>query len=183
MTLDEENIRVMGAYQGEGKYGAIRKTVKKGAPQKLSFSAMKKYSILGGVLEEARALLDIIELCAHLFGRHFEVPYWLTYLGGHLDVSSEFLSCEHHFLKPDAEDMKLNSTSSLFCPLKFGTQGMDAIRAAFDMDSKGPFIPDTQFASPSLAAAPVVSRTTTPILAPPTPKTPAPLPRLDYWSV
>merc|ERR1712151_669930 len=83
MTLDEENIRVMGAYRGEGKYGAMIQTGNNAAQQKLSVSALKKYSILGGVLEEARALLDIIELFGHLFGKHFEVPYWLTYLGGH----------------------------------------------------------------------------------------------------
>lgn len=182
MTLDEENIRLMGAYRGQGKYGAIRRSSAGGAaggaaPVELSPQEAKTYSILGGVLEEGRALLDIIELCAHLFGRHFEVPYWLTYLGGHMDVTSEFLSCEHHFLRP--EDEKLNSTTALFCPLKFGTQGMDALRAAFDMDSRGPYIPDTQFASPSLAAAPVVTRTTTaPPAAASTPVRPAPHPRL-----
>jgi len=131
MTLDKENIRVMGTYHGDAKYGSIRKSFGSYAhSDELTPFSLTTYSILGGVLEQGRALLDIIELCGRHFGKHLEVPYWVTYLGGNMEVTSELLSCEHHFVNPNRLDVKLNSTSALFCPLKFGTQGMDALKAA-----------------------------------------------------
>jgi len=154
MTLDEENIRLMGPYRNKGKHVTIRESA--GTSEfhnELAPFLLTTYSILGGVLEEGRALLDIIELCGHLFGRHLKVPYWITYLGGSIDVTSEFLSCGHRFVNSNPEDMKLNSINALFCTLKFGTQGMDALKAAFDMDGEGRLIPDTKFAPPSLVKA------------------------------
>lgn len=126
LTLDPENVQVMGAYSG-GKFVSLTSSQTVNGAEALSElpSAEKTYGILGGVLEEGRALLDILKSSARLYGRELDVPAWVTELGGNMDVSSQELNCEHHF----ASDSKLTFMKAILCPLKFGTQGLDALRA------------------------------------------------------
>jgi len=126
LTLDPENVHVMGAYIG-GKFAAL--TSSDSVPGAGSVSdvplAKKRYGILGGVLEEGRALLDILKSSARLEGNDLVVPAWVTQLGGNMDVSSQDLNCEHK----SGSDSKITFMKALLCPLKFGTQGMDALRS------------------------------------------------------
>merc|ERR1712227_392005 len=81
----------------------------------------------GGTLEAARALLDVIALIGDASGKKIEMPAWATSLEENIDVKdlgTELLSCELH-----KNESINNFMKAIFCPLKYGTQGMDALRA------------------------------------------------------
>merc|ERR1711957_146001 len=89
--------------------------------------------VLVGVLEEGKALINLIQLCCRWAGKDIEVPNWVpslvseAYFGSEL---SEVVSCE-----PVVDDGKaLDFKRALLCPLKYGTQGLDALRAAQAID-------------------------------------------------
>lgn len=124
MTLDPENVRIMGPYH-RGKFAALSSSNVFGV-QKVEETPFTKtvYGVLGGILEEGRALIHIIGLIAHLHGHEVSVPTWVTALGGNLAVTNQDLNCEHEFSK----DIEIKLMKGLFCPLKFGTMGIDAMR-------------------------------------------------------
>jgi hypothetical protein len=134
MTLDPENVQVMQAKQG-GKFAPA--FVSLGDVYRLgrapTESGSKSYSLTGGVVEEARALIDLIKACTRLFGQDLQVPERATSLAGTFNFDAEALSCE---LRAADGDARINEMKALFCPLKFGTQGLDALRAAADMDRR-----------------------------------------------
>jgi hypothetical protein len=136
MTLDPENVQVMQAKQG-GKFAdafsSIGDVYRMGAASKPIAFSSESYSVMGGVVEEARALIDLIKVCTRLFGKELEVPANATSLVGTFNFGAEALSCE---LRTAGSDDRTNLLKALFCPLKFGTQGVDALRAAVDMDSR-----------------------------------------------
>merc|ERR1712032_805189 len=80
----------------------------------------KTYGVLGGVLEEGRVSLHLVKLYAHLSGKAIDVPAYITSLGGNLQITSQDLNCEHHF----TQQLELKLSKALFCPLKFGAQGL-----------------------------------------------------------
>merc|ERR1719382_2375688 len=86
----------------------------------------KSFAILGGVLEEGRAVIDIVSLLTGLFTNGRGLTAWDDSLAG--KVSLSFDSCQHT-VHPYAP---LDFMQSLFCPLKFGVQGLDALRALSD---------------------------------------------------
>lgn len=132
MTLEPENVRVMRMQNG-GKlapvFTSLQDVYLSGTTRAPMAPAEKFYGILGGLLEEARALVDISRLCSSMFGKELDVPLWVTSLPGTHNFSSDILSCEIR----TEDDNKINFMKALFCPLKFGTQGMDALRAVPDM--------------------------------------------------
>jgi len=77
-----------------------------------------RQAIVVGALVQARVLLDIMKVRARS-----GVPAWVTSLSRYLGIDAEDVSCDlgsaHAFLNQFA------------CPLKFGIQGMDALRAHF----------------------------------------------------
>jgi len=75
-----------------------------------------KSAIVAGALVHARVLLDIIKVRAHS-----GVPARVTSLSSYLGVNQKAVSCR-------GSDRFL---SQFACPLKFGIQGMDALRAYF----------------------------------------------------
>lgn len=125
LTLDSENIRIMGPYR-RGKFAALSSSNVFGA-QKFEDTPFNKmvFGILGGILEEGRALVHVIGMIAHLHGQELKVPTWVTAVGGNLAVTNQDLNCEHEFNK----EIEIKLMKGLFCPLKFGTMGMDALRA------------------------------------------------------
>lgn len=137
MTLDPENIQVMQA-KGEGgifasEFASIGDVYGLGSTSAHVDTASKSYSVLGGVVEEARALIDLIRACTRLFGKELKVPAQATSLVGTFNFGTEALSCE--VSTTDGDD-RINLMKALFCPLKFGTQGVDALRAAVDLKSR-----------------------------------------------
>jgi hypothetical protein len=132
MTLDPENIRIMGPYR-RGKFAALASSNVFGV-QKVEETPFNKmvFGILGGILEEGRALIHVVGLIAHLQDRDIRVPTWVTALGGNLAVTNQDLNCEHHF----NTEIEIKLMKSLFCPLKFGTMGLEAMRALSE-DGRG----------------------------------------------
>jgi len=115
MTLDPENVMVMERVSDEFETSYDPRTAVN--------ASEKDFGLYGGVLGEARALLDVMRACMRLFSSDLKVPEWATSLGGNMEISAELLSCE---LDP-ITDSRMNFMKALFCPLKFGTQGMDAL--------------------------------------------------------
>lgn len=130
MTLDMENLQIMEAFHDGKFFGSMNASFfaefHPSNPKKIPLQE-KAYGAWGGVLEEARALLYIIKLLADSHGMNLHVPMNATSLGANVDIKdlgSELLSCELH----SADGMN-NLMKTLFCPLKYGTQGLDALRA------------------------------------------------------
>jgi len=103
-----------------------------GAPKKLP-AEEKAYGAWGGVLEQGRVFIDIIKLVSAAHGVELLVPPQATALAVNIDVKdlgSELLSCELY-----QEDGMNNFMKALFCPLKYGSQGLDAFRAVHAMQA------------------------------------------------
>jgi len=132
MTLDPENLRIMGPYR-RGKFAALASSNVFGV-QKVEETPFNKmvFGILGGILEEGRALIHVIGLIAHLQDQDIHVPTWVTALGGNMAVTNQDLNCEHHF----NTEIEIKLMKALFCPLKFGTMGLEAVRALSE-DGRG----------------------------------------------
>lgn len=130
MTLDPDNLAVMGPYR-RGKFATLAASDVYGAGQiKKTPYAEKTYGVLGGALEQGRALLHLVKLYVRLSGKSLEVPTYVTALGGNLDITSQDLNCEHDNQKA----LSLKLSKALYCPLKFGSQGLEALRAADDLE-------------------------------------------------
>jgi len=135
MTLESENIQVMTNLHGGKFYGSMNASNYAaeygGAPGYLP-PEEKSYGAWGGILEEGRALLDVIRLIVRSSGNgNLEVPSWAASLADNVDMPDlgrELLSCELH-----PEDGMDNFMKAIFCPLKYGTQGIDALRAVAQM--------------------------------------------------
>lgn len=135
LTLDPENIAVMQAFRHGEFYGSLdadfySKNVS-GLIKQLPVEE-KAYGAWGGVLEQGRALIDIVRLLSRRQSIELLVPRQATSLDVNVDVKdlgSELLSCE---LQP--KDGMNNLMKALFCPLKYGSQGMDALRAVHHME-------------------------------------------------
>jgi len=123
MTLTAENLKAVQT--PSGRFVGDFEPFKEVDLQK------KQFGILGGILEELRALLEIVRLAGRAQGIEIEFLAWATSLDGR--VSPELLSCELVTLA----DNKIDALKALFCPLKFGLQGMDALRAANEMERFG----------------------------------------------
>jgi len=135
LTLDPENLAVIQAFRHGEFYGSLdadfySKNVS-GLVKKLP-AKEKAYGVWGGVLEQGRALIDVIRLLARHQEIELLVPAQATSLDVNVDVEdlgSELLSCE---LQP--KDGMNNLMKALFCPLKYGSQGLDALRAVHHME-------------------------------------------------
>jgi len=136
MTLDPENILAMQTSHG-GRFAAVSASLQDiyamGTTNRPTTLSEKNYGIKGGVIEEGRALLDIIKLCTRLTGKELKVPSWAGSLTGNVDLRAEPLSCELDTTKASS----VNFMKALFCALKFGTQGLDALRAASAISPTG----------------------------------------------
>jgi len=136
MTLEEENLQVMEAFRKDGDfYGSLSAEFyaesRSGALKNLSVEE-KAYGAWGGVLEQCRVFIDIIKLVSAVHGVELLVPAQATALAVNIDVKdfgSELLSCELY-----QEDGMNNFMKALFCPLKYGSQGLDAFRAVHAME-------------------------------------------------
>jgi hypothetical protein len=137
MTLEEENLQVMEAHHNDGEfYGSLSAEFysenRSGAPKKLP-AEEKAYGAWGGVLEQGRVFIDIIKLVSAAHGVELLVPPQATALAANIDVKdlgSELLSCELY-----QDDGMNNFMKALFCPLKYGSQGLDAFRAVHAMQA------------------------------------------------
>mmetsp|Transcript_103647 Transcript_103647/g.231450 ORF Transcript_103647/g.231450 Transcript_103647/m.231450 type:complete len:391 (+) Transcript_103647:195-1367(+) len=129
MTLDPENMDAMKAVSDSwaSEKGLISSAAAVG-PLHLS-SAQKSWSVLGGAIEEGRALLDAIQVSTHLFRKDLQVPVAAASLAGSGGLGSELATC--------ALGHPQDFAKTLFCPLKFGAQGVEALRAAFDIEMAG----------------------------------------------
>jgi len=88
----------------------------------------KSMGVEDGVLEEGLALVDLIELGARLFGQ-LNLPAF-TSLVSIVDIRLEPLSCSRESVKDSGSYFR----KAIFCQLKLGVQGVDALRAVFDME-------------------------------------------------
>merc|ERR1719188_2680236 len=114
MTLDPVNIRSMKGVSG--------KFLTSYEPKQQVAMKKKMGAFRGAALEMAKSLLDFLLLCVNDMG-----PEWSTDVGDTMAVAGdEPLSwpCEL-----DAEmDTDYDFDKGLICPLKFGAQGLDAMR-------------------------------------------------------
>jgi hypothetical protein len=143
MTLHTENVQIMQAY-GDSSFGMamfdkLDDVYSAGGMDLEASDELKMVGALGGVVEEGRALISIIELCTHLYGAHGSLPLTATSLEGTLSFKSNVLSCQlgaedEELGKPDVK----NFMKAIFCPLKFGVQGLDALRALPDLVDRQP---------------------------------------------
>lgn len=130
MTLDPENIRAMesvvGKFVGEvDLLGESRHLVGPGEAVGLSL-AEKRLVVIGGVVEEGRALLDSLRLSARFLHGELDAPLWATSLSGvWRDFGASLTSCS----ADGGEVSRIHFLKELFCPLKLGSQGMEALRA------------------------------------------------------
>lgn len=142
MTLDPENVGMMQAYSGglgTTMFQSLNDVYAAGGMDFEASEALKSFGAVGGVVEEGRALVDIIKLCARLYSVDTSLPLSATSLAGTLDFGSNVLSCQlgsngAELGKPKDEDFM----KAIFCPLKFGAQGLDALRAVPDMAGRQP---------------------------------------------
>lgn len=142
MTLDPENVGMMQAYDGglgSMMFQSLNDVYAAGGMDFEASEALKSFGAVGGVVEEGRALVDIIKLCARLYSVDTSLPLSATSLAGTLDFGSNVLSCQlgsngAEIGKPKEEDFM----KAIFCPLKFGAQGLDALRAVPDMTGRQP---------------------------------------------
>merc|ERR1712032_622989 len=141
MTLEQENLQVMESFHKGGEfYGSLSAEFysnnHSGAPKKLP-SEEKAYGVWGGVLEQSRVFIDVIKLAAKVHDVELLVPPQATSLAANIDIKdlgSELLSCELY-----EEDGMNNFMKALFCPLKYGSQGLDALRAVHAMEHASEF--------------------------------------------
>jgi len=142
MTLDPENVGMMQAYDGglgSAMFQSLNDVYAAGGMDFEASETLKSFGAVGGVVEEGRALVDIIKLCARLYSVDTSLPLSATSLAGTLDFGSNVLSCQlgstgAELGKPKDEDFM----KAIFCPLKFGAQGLDALRAVPDMAGRQP---------------------------------------------
>jgi hypothetical protein len=135
LTLQPENLQVMEAFHEGEFFGSMSADFyaqnRSGAPGRLP-PEEKSYGAWGGVLEEGRVFLGLVRLAARASGHadtHF--PAEATALSSNVDVrdlGSELLSCELH-----KKDGMNNFMKALFCPLKYGSQGLEALRSLDQM--------------------------------------------------
>jgi hypothetical protein len=135
LTLDPANIRslesVNGKFAGDGEGLEV---IPLGSSGRHHLSPAERSSVVsGGIMEEARALMDAVKLCARMVGRELDVSPWATSLGGTwMNFGLNLESCGH-----DAgENVTIHFAKEFFCPLKFGAQGLDALRAAAVMPAE-----------------------------------------------
>jgi len=90
----------------------------------------KAHSILAGVMEEGRVLVSLIQLCALALGKDLHLLVEATALVDKYDFpGDEGLSCQGG----TDERSQANLAKALVCPLRFGAQGLAALRAAADL--------------------------------------------------
>jgi len=130
MTLDAENVRMMKAISTGHLFGSMNASFYDHflpkTPKHLP-EGEKAYAIWGAVLEEGRALLGLIRFLEEQDTK-LRVKVSVTSLAANVDLKdlgSELLSCELH----EGSGMN-NLMKALFCPLKYGTQGLEAVRAS-----------------------------------------------------
>lgn len=135
LTLQPENVQVMEAFHEGEFFGSMSADFyaqnRSGAPGRLP-PEEKSYGAWGGVLEEGRVFLGLVRLAAHASGHgDVDFPAEATSLSSNVDVrdlGSELLSCELH-----KKDGMNNFMKALFCPLKYGSQGLEALRSLGQM--------------------------------------------------
>jgi len=131
MTLHRDNIRVMETVSDgwsnvigghhEHFQAQLQATAQALAPMEAS---PRSLAIFAGVLEEGRALLDMLELHARSLGKDLQMPQLTISLTSSRGFGDRPVSCDLEEGKPAMWFLK-----SILCPLKFGTQGLDALRA------------------------------------------------------
>jgi hypothetical protein len=117
MTLDSDSVRAMQATE-------MKKLVSDRPSAQFLTPQDKSLGILGGVLAYVRVVVDIVDVCARSQGIDLDVPAWFRSVDGR--VTPELLSCEAGTAAGEHAD----AMETLFCPLKFGAMGLDALRAA-----------------------------------------------------
>jgi len=123
-TLDDKWIKNVIGGQHEEFQKELMKTAHAMAPMKgLLDTPRKTFGIFGGVLEEARALLSMIEIHAHLPN----MPELAVSMGS-AGFTTDRVSCDLTEGKPVFWFLK-----AILCPLKLGIQGIEALRAAHDI--------------------------------------------------
>lgn len=140
MTMDPQNLQVMAAVSD------ARNLVPQHVTRKdISLSKdVQEFHIApsdteAGILEEGRLVISFIKSAAHGYGKEINLPLQsislntvdVTSVGG----SGNLLSCE---LSQDAATITVNFMKAVYCPLKYGTMGIDALAGADRILSNAP---------------------------------------------
>lgn len=133
MALDQESIRVM-QNRGGGEFISVSPqdmVEMPGITDAHITPAQLSYVLLGGVLEEARALIHMVNFLSSARQGDLYVPTWGTSMMDMIDLDPELLSCEVAIssVSVATADIHVHLTKALFCPLKFGVLGLEAVRA------------------------------------------------------
>jgi hypothetical protein len=122
MTLDPENIGAM--LGGDGQF------ISEFHMTDSMDREMKKDAVLGAVLEEGKAIIDLIKVCTRSYRKDLSIPPWATSMTGR--VSPDLLSGQVNA----KGDKQVESMKTLYCPLKYGAQGAEALKAVAEMKDK-----------------------------------------------
>jgi len=129
MALDPEGIRVLQNFHG-GEFISVSPQDMVNMPGVTDVPVTPtqlSYVLLGGVLEEGRALFHIVNFLSQEPQAELKVPMWATSMMDLTDLDPGLLSCE---IDPKAQSKSIvHLTKVLFCPLKFGVLGLEALRA------------------------------------------------------
>mmetsp|Transcript_23504 Transcript_23504/g.65858 ORF Transcript_23504/g.65858 Transcript_23504/m.65858 type:complete len:431 (+) Transcript_23504:97-1389(+) len=130
MTLSPENVKIMKAFHNGTFFGSMNASFfaefHPTNPRAIPLQE-KAYGAWGAVLEQIRTVMYFVSLLAETAGEPLRMPLDVASLANNVDVEdlgSELLSCELH-----RQDGMNNLMKALFCPLKYGTQGLEALRA------------------------------------------------------
>jgi hypothetical protein len=157
MTLAPENLRIMQTTEDtdDGEEEQLALAPVRPSPADLRLpraTSVIPRDAAAGALEVGRLLVDFIQVSGRMNGTVVTIPDVVTSLysvdtkgiGG----TEELLSCE---LNPD-QDKRITFMKALACPLRYGTQGLDALAAA-ETIALASFV--GPFASPSTRWRPV----------------------------
>jgi len=134
LTLQRENIRVM-----RSSHGGMLVTAANSSSHSLAHATSLRqlpleelsYGAWAGVLEHARVFLGLAELAGQ--GHSLNIPETLASLSQNVkieDLGPNLLSCE--LLQGNG---LANLLKGFFCPIKYGSQGLDVLRAVLGTNS------------------------------------------------
>jgi len=118
LTLEPENLRAVSSVSGQWRAIMAGATPGEAGGAPMLTHEEQHAAVVAGALEQARALLGIMGVRARS-----QVPGWATSASGYLGVDPEQCSCDLAAAR--------GTLGRFDCPMRFGIQGMDALRAYF----------------------------------------------------
>jgi len=137
LTLHPDNIQIMETIGDgwknlmDGQHEHFQKEIQKNARAMALddhlLDTPRNFGIYGGVLEEGRLLLGMMEIHARSLNHYLEMPQLAVSMDDH-GFNADHVSCDLNDGRPALWFFK-----AILCPLKFGIHGIETLRAASDI--------------------------------------------------